>query len=212
VTSREFAERLIKRLAQQSLVVSPQALEQLEAYYRLLARWNATVNLTSLALEEWNDQAVDRLFVEPILAARYVPESAISWFDFGSGGGSPAIPLKILRPSSQLTMVESKSRKAAFLREAVRVLHLPSTIVETGRFEELAARPGMRGVAQLVTVRAVKVDESLFGAAATLLGASGALFLFMSAGTLAQPQGFEVVETAQFGAQPGSQLVILRRQ
>jgi 16S rRNA (guanine527-N7)-methyltransferase len=214
VTSREFGERLSKRLGNgpDSIPLAPAVLAQLEAYYHLLARWNETINLTSLPLQEWNDQAVDRLLVEPLLAARYVPESAIPWFDFGSGGGSPALPLKILRPLSQLTMVESKSRKAAFLREAVRSLQLPSAIVHTGRFEDLAARPEMRGVAQLVTVRAVKVDRPLFDAASTLLAASGALFLFTSADALAQPlAGFEVAETAQLSAQPGSQLVILRR-
>lgn len=215
VTSREFGERLSKRLKNGPIEgpdITPEALVQVEAYYHLLARWNGTINLTSLPLQEWDDQAVDRLLVEPLLAARYVPESAISWFDLGSGGGSPALPLKILRPLSQLTMVESKSRKAAFLREAVRSLQLPGAIVHTGRFEELAARPEMRGVAQLVTVRAVKVDRPLLEAASTLLGTSGALFLFISADVLAQPlAGFEVAETAQLSAQPGSQLVILRR-
>ena len=46
------------------------------------------------------------------------------WFDIGSGGGSPAIPLKLARPTLPLPMVESKTRKAVFLREAVRALGL----------------------------------------------------------------------------------------
>lgn len=215
MTPHEFGERLNKRLRSEDAhadPLAPEHLEQLHGYYQLLARWNATINLTALPLGEWNDQTIDRLLVEPILAARYVPGAAIPWFDVGSGGGSPAIPLKILRPASQLTMVESKSRKAAFLREAVRELGLPSTVVETGRFEDLAATPGMAGVAQLVTVRAVRIDAGVFGAAAALLARSGALFLFTSGVASARTGEFDLAETAQLTQQSGSELMILRRR
>ena len=47
--------------------------------------------------------------------------------DVGSGGGSPAIPLKLAAPAVALTMVEVKARKSAFLREAIRQLELDST-------------------------------------------------------------------------------------
>ena len=50
--------------------------------------------------------------------------------DIGSGGGSPAIPLKLATPGSALTMVEVKARKSAFLREAIRQLGLTDTQVE----------------------------------------------------------------------------------
>jgi 16S rRNA G527 N7-methylase RsmG len=97
-------------------------------------------------------------------------------------------------------MVEAKSRKAAFLREAVRELGLSSTAVETGRFEDLAASPGMAGVAQLVTARAVRIDAGVFGAAAALLAKSGDLFLFTSG---ARRTGeFDLAETARLLSSP----------
>jgi 16S rRNA (guanine527-N7)-methyltransferase len=215
VTPHEFGERLNKRLraaATPAAELTPEIAAQLFSYYQLLARWNATINLTSLPLDGWDDQAIDRLLIEPLQASRYVPESAISWFDIGSGGGSPAIPLKILRPAAQLTMVESKSRKAAFLREAVRELHLPGAVVETERFEDLASRPGMRGVAQLVTVRAVRVDAAVFGGAAALLAQSGALFLFTSGIAPARTGEFDLAEAAQLTEQMDSELIVLRRR
>src|SRR5258706_16203374 len=113
MTSREFRERLSRRARKASLSLSAQAVDQLEVYYRVLARWNTKVNLTALQLEELTDSAVDRLLVEPLAAARFVLDSPLVWFDLGSGGGSPAIPLKIVRPAARLTMVESKVRKAA---------------------------------------------------------------------------------------------------
>ena len=115
----------------------------------------------------------------PLAAARFVVDSPIVWFDFGSGGGSPAIPLKIVRPEAWLTMVESKVRKAAFLREAVRTLGLENASVENARFEDIAARASTAGTADLATVRAVKTDKELFRASRALLRAGGTLMLFM---------------------------------
>src|SRR5437762_157935 len=138
-TPRDFRERLLSRARSADVVVSPAAIDQLETYYRLLTRWNARINLTALSLDEPSEQALDRLLIEPLAAARYVADSAITWFDLGSGGGSPALPLKIVRPAAQLTMVEATARKAAFLSEAVRALGLESVRVENARFDALAA-------------------------------------------------------------------------
>ncbi len=113
-------------------------LSPLEAYFRLLTQWNAQINLTSLPLNEPSDAAFDRLLVEPLAAARQIPDASQVWYDLGSGGGSPAIPLKIARPALKLTMIESKERKAAFLREAIRTVGLAGTIVLT---ERLGPRP-----------------------------------------------------------------------
>ena len=85
MTSREFRERVIKRGKKADVQLTAPILEQLEAYYRLLARWNEKINLTALPLKDLTDQAVDRLLIEPLAAARYVPERALVWFDLGSG-------------------------------------------------------------------------------------------------------------------------------
>jgi len=180
VTSREFRERLLKRAKRADLAIDPTVVDRLETYYRLLARWSAKINLTAFPMEELTDRALDRLLVEPLAAARFVPEAAVNWFDLGSGGGSPALPLKFARPAARLTMVESKTRKAAFLREAVRALQLVGAAVEHSRFEEVAEREATRGRADLVTVRAVRVDGGLLDATATLLAPGGRLFLFIS--------------------------------
>jgi len=177
VSSREFRERLIKRARRAELIVPLEVVDPFESYVRLLVRWNKKLNLTALPLENPTDLAIDRLLVEPLAAARHIPDGAEVWFDLGSGGGSPAIPLKIARPSLRLTMVESKVRKAAFLSDAVRLLSLTDAVVENTRFEELAGR-FERGPAQVVTVRAVKANASLFESAGRLLNAGGRLLLF----------------------------------
>jgi 16S rRNA (guanine527-N7)-methyltransferase len=200
VTSKAFRDRLARRTRTAGISASSSVVEQLEAYFRLLARWNAKVNLTSLPLEEPTDETFDRLLLEPLAAARVVEDVSISWFDVGSGGGSPAIPLKLVRPALGLTMVESKARKAAFLREVVRELALSGAVVETSRFEEVAARPAVEGSSGLVTLRAVRPDEKLMSAIARVLQPGGRLLMFRPTPQLEKIGGFELPGSAVLSA------------
>ena len=140
-------------------------LEPLEAYFRLLAHWNAKINLTALPLDPPTDETFDRLLVEPLGAVE---------------ADSDACSERLVRPRfrrriagdsaedrhvrrSSLTMIESKERKSAFLREAIRTLGLTDTMVETGAVRGLIANdPDYRGSADFVTVRAVTADDELF--------------------------------------------------
>jgi 16S rRNA (guanine527-N7)-methyltransferase len=186
-------------------------LEPLEAYFRLLAQWNATINLTALPLENPTDETFDRLLVEPLAAARYVGDESSVWFDLGSGGGSPAIPLKLARPALRLTMVESKGRKAAFLREVIRAIHLPDAAVLNERFEEVAKRSEAER-ADLVTVRAVKTDQVLFETAGQMLRDGGRLLLFRPAHAAERdPVGFQRVTTVKLTEEPSTHLCSYKR-
>ena len=182
MTSREFRERLSRRARKARVVVPEQVFVPLEAYYRLLAKWNIKINLTALPLQAPTDATFDRLFIEPLLAAEVIPDIPGTWFDLGSGGGSPALPLKMVRPSLALTLVESKTRKAAFLREVVRALKLPQTDVANMRFQEL---PTPTPAADIVTVRAVRPDRTLLDESARLLRTGGHLLVFGNPGVLA---------------------------
>jgi 16S rRNA (guanine527-N7)-methyltransferase len=143
------------------------------AFYELLQRWNRTINLTSLSDP---DEAIDRLLLEPVAASAALP-SAARLIDLGSGGGSPAIPLSLAGSASMLVMVESRSRKAAFLREAVRELGL-TAVVENARFEDVALRVEYRERMDLVSIRAVRLDSAVFAAAAAFLPPGGQVALF----------------------------------
>jgi len=189
------------------LTIDAKKIEALSAYYMLLARWTRRINLTSLPLDAPTEPTLDRLFIEPLLVAnRLLPGNAL-WFDAGSGGGSPAIPMRLFRPASRLTMVESRSRKTAFLREVVRQLALIDVAVVESRFEALERQPGLRGVADVVTVRAVRTDEVLFTTAAHLLRPAGALIVFGTA-EVTGPD-FKSPERVVLG--PTSSVLVFRR-
>lgn len=173
-------ENLARRTAEAGLSLPEAAYQGLEAYFELLRKWNARVSLTSLAMEEGTDDAVDRLLIEPAIAATFLPDPTALVIDIGSGGGSPAIPIKLVTPGLTLAMVESKHKKAAFLREAIRHLSLTRTTVEAARFEELLERPVFRGAADVVTLRAVKIDPVTLETVQRFLKPGGLLFLFSS--------------------------------
>jgi len=210
VISPEVRERLLARLerAGASVDVDAVAVDALEQYFALLARWNPKVNLTALPLNPPADETFDRLFVEAVVAASHVapPNSraqALRWIDLGSGGGSPAIPMKIVRPFWVLTMVEAKERKASFLREAIRALRLEDADVANVRFEEM---DGNRANADIVTVRAVKLDNALGEVARKLLKPQpdGRLAVFSS--SEASVRGFECERSISLV--PGSSAVL----
>ena len=183
MNSREFQDRLTRRARRAGLTLPAELAARLEAYYRLLATWNSKINLTGLKLLDVSPDAVDRLLIEPLVAARYVPVKAARMLDVGSGGGSPAIPLALARPRAHLLMVESKTRKSVFLREAVRALGLKDTEVVTARFEELLARPDLHEAHDLVTVRAVRVESRMLLSLQAFTRPGGLVFLFRGSGT-----------------------------
>jgi 16S rRNA (guanine527-N7)-methyltransferase len=173
----DVASRIAQGAERVGATVSADALGALAAYIGLLTKWNRRLNLTALALEPLSEEAVDRLVVEAIVAAAYVRPSDRIAIDIGSGGGSPAIPLKVIVPALQLVLVESKARKAAFLREAVRELGLSGVEVETGRFEDLAAGRHRDSV-DLISIRAVRTDASLWKGIWSVLSPGGRVFWF----------------------------------
>jgi 16S rRNA (guanine527-N7)-methyltransferase len=200
VTTTSLADRLFQRAFYTSINLTLLELSRLGEYYTLLERWNKKINLTSLSLRGFPDETIDRLLIEPLTASRVVPDVPMTWFDVGSGGGSPAIPLKVVRPAARLTMVEARSRKAAFLREAVRALELAETTVRTIRVEQIEAETAAH-LADLVTVRAVRVDASLVKACNALLKPGGRLLLFASADRRPdEPRGFRAGEVVQLSS------------
>lgn len=174
----DYAARIAERLDAAELSVTPAQLDRLAAYLELLSKWNRTINLTSFDLKRPSDGAIDRLIVESVCASQLIVREVLTSLDVGSGGGSPSLPLKIISPALFYTLVESRSRKCAFLREAVRVLELSDVRVEQARLEDVAQRPSARYLFDLVTMRAVRPDEKLWEALRALLKPGGRLLWF----------------------------------
>jgi 16S rRNA (guanine527-N7)-methyltransferase len=120
-----------------ALGLEPALATPLLAYLALLARWNATYNLT--AIRDPREMLAKHLLDS--LAMQAYLDGIGSLADLGTGPGLPGIPLAIARPGLRVTLVESNGKKARFLREAVRQLQLANVEVAESRIEAFDA-PG----------------------------------------------------------------------
>jgi 16S rRNA (guanine527-N7)-methyltransferase len=173
----DFGPIVRSRLQAADLHVPPETLRKLVTYLDVLALWNRRINLTAFHLDRPSAAAIDRLIVEPLAAAAAITTGEALAIDIGSGGGSPALPLKIAMPSWRMVLVESRERKSAFLREAVRQLDLADVAIKT---ERLGAHglPQWNGAADYATMRAVRAEEQVWRAIARLLRPTGQVLWF----------------------------------
>src|SRR4030095_16298027 len=104
----------------------------------------------------------ERRSVGPLRAARHVEADDRIALDLGSGGGSPAIPLKIAAPTLRMLLVEARTRQSAFLREAVRVLNFADFTVHPGRFDSMWPRDALSEPVDVVTMRAIRADRTIW--------------------------------------------------
>jgi len=130
--------------------VSRETLEKLELLERELRRWQAIKNLVGPATL---DRIWERHIVDSLQLLNLAPE-ARTWVDLGSGAGFPGVVLAIAGQERGLTvhLVESNSRKCAFLRQIVRLTGA-SAVVHEARLE--AVIPGFVGKADVVSARAL---------------------------------------------------------
>ncbi|PYP90762.1 MAG: 16S rRNA (guanine(527)-N(7))-methyltransferase RsmG [Candidatus Angelobacter sp. Gp1-AA117] len=149
-------------------------LAGISIYINVLLKWNARMNLTAVRDPR---QIVQRHFGESFFAARKMlgPEDALTIVDLGSGAGFPGLPIAMCVPRSEVTLIESQSKKAAFLNEVIRSLDLKNAQVFSQRAESYT------GTAELVTMRAVERFEAVLPTAAKLVKPGGRLALMIGA-------------------------------
>ncbi|MEZ5449326.1 MAG: 16S rRNA (guanine(527)-N(7))-methyltransferase RsmG [Thiolinea sp.] len=149
-------------LQQLGLTLEQQQEQQLRAYWQLLQRWNRVYNLTAvrdaqqmLPLHLW-----DSLSVVPWLQGETV-------LDVGSGAGLPGIPLAVLYPERQFTLLDTNGKKTRFMQQAALELGLSNVTVQQQRVERWQpSRPfaaiisrAFASLTDFVTVSAAHVQD-----------------------------------------------------
>lgn len=161
-------EKLQERVLEAGLKpLDSAALAKFDAYLELILRWNARTNLTGIRDVEG---ILRRHFVESIVCAQVLPVGIETLLDFGSGAGLPGIPVAICRTEIAVTLAESQSKKAAFLREVASTLKIGGSVFGS-RAETLSKH------FDCVTLRAVDRMEKAVAAAVTLVQPGGMLAL-----------------------------------
>ena len=128
--------------------------KQFQDYFRLLVEWNQHINLT--AITEEDDVYLKHYYdsLAPILQG-YVLNEPISLLDIGAGAGFPSLPMKILFPQLEVTIIDSLNKRIQFLHLLAEDLGLEGVHFYHGRAEDFAQDKHFRAQFDLVTARAV---------------------------------------------------------
>lgn len=154
------------------LDVSRETLGRLQTYHDLLLQWTKSINLIakSTTADAWSRHIADSAQV-----FTFIPASATTLTDIGSGGGLPGLVLSILaaevQPALKVTLIESDQRKATFLRTVVRTLGLSATVIAQ-RIEDLDIPR-----CDVMTARALAPTAQLLSFAEQLLKPDGVALL-----------------------------------
>ena len=150
-----MVQHLLKGAGGLGLDVGAVQERQLRRYLDELLAWNRRVNLTAVTRPE----DVERVhFLDSLTVATAIPEplrAGCRLVDVGTGAGFPGVPLKVVFPEIELTLVESVAKKTAFLHHLVDALDLKGVHILTGRAETLARDPSLRGHFDVAVSRAV---------------------------------------------------------
>lgn len=137
--------------------LSEAQLQAFHTYYEELVAWNARFNLTAITGYQQVQirHFLDSLSCLLILEERLPSDAPPRVIDIGTGGGFPGIPLKLLRPDWDLTLVDSTRKKVCFLEHVVEALRLRGVKTLWARVEELGQDPAHREQYDVATARAV---------------------------------------------------------
>ena len=147
---------MVSSVRELGLTILDSQAEQFMSYLAHLIEWNKTINLTAIIDPK---EIIIKHFVDSLtalIATSFTQNGVV--LDVGSGGGFPGIPLKVVRPSMRLVLVEPVQKKCSFLNSVIGLLKLQDVSTFDGTIEQYAKQQ-LRHVTDMVVVRALKFEE-----------------------------------------------------
>ena len=150
MTPQEFYQLLI----QQGIELTDRQKDQFERYFELLVECNEKINLT--AITEKNEVYLKHFYdsIAPVLQG-LIDNQELKLLDIGAGAGFPSLPMKIIYPQLDVTIIDSLNKRINFLKLLAEELKLDKVHFYHGRAEDLAQDKAFRAQFDLVTARAV---------------------------------------------------------
>lgn len=144
---------LVKTLSSWNFDISDEQINKLDIFYEMLIEKNKVMNLT--AITDF-DEVLIKHFADSISICQVLDNDKVSnAIDLGTGAGFPGIPLAIMFPNIQFTLMDSLNKRILFLQEVVDALHLTNVSLVHGRAEEAGRNKLYREQFDLCVSRAV---------------------------------------------------------
>lgn len=153
--TQEFRDRIQEEFKHLSIYLEEKQLLQFNKYYELMIEWNQKINLT--AITELNE-VITKHFVDSltlIKAVGDIRDKKYQVIDIGTGAGFPGIPLKIVFPQLNITLMDSLNKRVNFLNTVVEILELGQLEVVHSRAEDLGRNQEYREKYDIAVSRAV---------------------------------------------------------
>ncbi|HGD0898047.1 TPA: 16S rRNA (guanine(527)-N(7))-methyltransferase RsmG [Streptococcus agalactiae] len=176
MTPQAFYQVLIEH----SITLTDKQKKQFETYFRLLVEWNEKINLTAITDKE--EVYLKHFYdsIAPILQG-YIDNSPLSILDIGAGAGFPSIPMKILYPEIDITIIDSLNKRINFLNILANELELSGVHFFHGRAEDFGQDKVFRAKFDIVTARAVARMQVLAELTIPFLKVNGRLIALKAA-------------------------------
>lgn len=178
IGSERWKRLIIEGAKHFDVYVTRDQAQQLALHAALMLKWNRTTNLT--AITDSMDVAVKH-FLDSIITGPLISSGA-TVLDIGSGAGFPGIPLKIVIPSLQVTLIDASRKKISFLKHAIRTLNLENIEARHVRAEDFAKKPAVANCFDVITSRALLSIKDFVLTAAPLLANDGAIMALKGPG------------------------------
>ncbi|HGI4955343.1 TPA: 16S rRNA (guanine(527)-N(7))-methyltransferase RsmG [Streptococcus agalactiae] len=176
MTPQAFYQVLIEH----GITLTDKQKKQFETYFRLLVEWNEKINLTAITDKE--EVYLKHFYdsIAPILQG-YIDNSPLSILDIGAGAGFPSIPMKILYPEIDITIIDSLNKRINFLNILANELELSGVHFFHGRAENFGQDKVFRAKFDIVTARAVARMQVLAELTIPFLKVNGRLIALKAA-------------------------------
>jgi 16S rRNA (guanine527-N7)-methyltransferase len=171
IGSRKWQNFVIDGARKLSIEIDEGVSAQFSVHASELIRWNRKINLT--AITNPRDIAIKH-FLDSLAPARFMPDEA-RLLDIGSGGGFPGIPLKIVKSSLSVLMIDSVRKKVNFLKHVLRILNLENIEALQIRAQNLAQEPGSANSFDVIISRALSDLNPFVKSAVALLAPQGTI-------------------------------------
>ncbi|HEO0661063.1 TPA: 16S rRNA (guanine(527)-N(7))-methyltransferase RsmG [Streptococcus agalactiae] len=176
MTPQAFYQVLIEH----GITLTDKQKKQFETYFRLLVEWNEKINLTAITDKE--EVYLKHFYdsIAPILQG-YIDNSPLSILDIGAGAGFPSIPMKILYPEIDITIIDSLNKRINFLNILANELEISGVHFFHGRAEDFGQDKVFRAKFDIVTARAVARMQVLAELTIPFLKVNGRLIALKAA-------------------------------
>jgi 16S rRNA (guanine527-N7)-methyltransferase len=193
MTLKKFSNETIDAaLRPYGVSVTALLCDQIRVYIEFLLRWNQKTSLTTIIDPT---EILHFHFGESMLALSTVPIRHGRLADVGSGSGFPAVPIRMACEAMSIILIESNQKKAAFLSEIVRELHLTSVDVRRCRMEDAWLKDE---IIDFITARALGIDDTFLNWSRHNLTQHGSVVLWLGsadASDISKKRGWKWADT-----------------